>query len=357
MKYLVTGCTGHLGQALGHELIRKGHEVWASARRRTPEIVELEKLGQKTHFADVTQIKTLEECFLKASQEGPLDGVFHCAAKVAAFGRWSDFHSTNVDGTRNIIQMCQKFGVKKLVFTSSPSVVFGRDDLCYVDESTPYAAHSLSMYSRSKAMAEAQVLSSNNSTLATIALRPHLILGPLDRHLIPRLVESHRQGRLAIVGTGENQVDIIATENAVLAHIMAMEKLEINHPISGRAYFLGQKEAVKLWPFLDQIMQQYSLGPIKKRIPFWPCYQLGSFFEWRAKLKQNFQDDLPMTRFVALQLAKSHYFNHERFLQEIGDYQVVTTQELLLKLRPKQVSASKELLPKSADKNPLSPRP
>ena len=109
------------------------------------------------------------------------------AAKAGLWGSYSEYHRSNVVGTENVIAACRKHGVRRLIYTSSPSVVFTGHDLEGVDESIPYATRYDAAYPATKAIAEKLVLESNDATLATVSLRPHLIWGPGDNNILPRI--------------------------------------------------------------------------------------------------------------------------------------------------------------------------
>ena len=147
--------------------------------------------------------------------------VFHVAARVGVWGRYEDFYRSNVLGTRALMDGCRIHGVKSLVFTSTPSVVYNGKDLAGVDESLPLTTRCPSPYPLTKAIAEQEVLSANSPTLRTIALRPHLIWGVGDPHLVPRILARARSGALRIIGDGQNRVDMVHIENAVDAHLLA----------------------------------------------------------------------------------------------------------------------------------------
>src|SRR5207249_2835110 len=116
------------------------------------------------------------------------DIVFHVAARAGLGGRWLDYYRANVVGTRNVVRACRDQGVGRLVYTSSPSVVFDGHDMAGINESVPYPPRHDAHYPRSKAIAERHVLEANGTDLATVALRPHLIWGPGDNHLVPRIL-------------------------------------------------------------------------------------------------------------------------------------------------------------------------
>ena len=328
MNILVTGGGGFLGKSVIDLLLDKKYKVTNFSRSRYK---ELEKKGVNCIQGDIKNFQDV----LEASKGQ--DAIIHVASKVGMWGKWSDFYDTNVVGTENVINACKKHQIKKLVYTSTPSVVFGRDDLQNVDESIPYPDNYLGLYAHSKAIAEKKVLESNNSPeLLTTALRPHLIFGEKDPNLIPRLVKAAKAGKLKQVGSGQNLVDIIYVENAAYAHILALEKLYPSSPICGKPYFLGQEAPVNLWEFINRILNIHGIPPIKKAVSFKKAYLLGAFIEKTLGLLRKYSVDPPMTRFVALQLSKSHYFSHKNAFKELGYKPLLSTEKALKRLNTTQ---------------------
>ena len=189
MKALVTGGGGFLGSYIVEMLIQRGYDVFAMGRNRYPYI---EGLGAKTIQADIRDKHSVLHAL-----EG-MDVVFHTAAKPDPWGKWREFFSINVEGTHNVLEACRKHRIEYLVYTSSPSVIFEEKDMENVDERVPYPSKYLAYYPATKAIAERAVLSSNGNGFKTTSLRPHLIFGPRDNHLIPRILERGRKGKLEI---------------------------------------------------------------------------------------------------------------------------------------------------------------
>lgn len=312
MKILVTGGGGFLGGHLCRGLLEKGHQVRVLARQRYP---ELEQLGVELIQGD---IQSLESC---VSACRGVDAIFHTASKVAMWGRWEDFYQTNTIGTKNMLQAASRAGVARFIYTSTPSVVFSDHDHINAGPDTAYPPleRFQSLYAKSKALAEQEVLKAHHPpSLLTVAIRPHLIFGPGDKNIIPRLIQKARRGRLLQVGEGNNLVDVIHVKNAVHAHLCALERLSPDSPIGGKAYFVGQEEPVSLWPFIESILAHYQLSPPNKSISFKRAYRLGALFEKLFRFFHWYDREPPMTRFVAMQLAKSHYFDHKPAQEELG---------------------------------------
>jgi nucleoside-diphosphate-sugar epimerase len=150
-----------------------------------------------------------------------------------------------------------------------------------------------------------------------MAIRPHLIFGPGDLNLVPRVIEAAKKGKLRIVGDGNNLVDVTYVENASLAHVMALEKLNPLSPIAGKAYFLGQGP-LKLWDFTNELLRRSGEKPVTKKIPFKVAYFMGFMIEMVLKFLGKYDIHPPMTRFVALQLGKSHYYDHKNIEVDLG---------------------------------------
>ena len=318
MKVLVTGGNGFLGQAVVEELLRRGHEVHSASRRPSP---ELDRLGVRTLVCDLRNREHVARAI------GGHEAVVHCAALTGIGGSRSDYWRTNVEGTRHLLAACAEHGVTRLVHTSSPSVVFDGRDHKRADESLPYPRRHLAPYPASKAVAEREVLAANGrQNLATCALRPHLVLGPGDPHLFPRLVDRARSGRLRVVGSGRNEISFTWIENAAAAHADALERLATGAPCAGRAYFVAQAEPVELWPWLTELFARAGVPAPGPPVPRWLAYAGGAACELWWHLARR-RDEPPMTRFLVQQLARSHSYDSAAARRDLGYVERVSTGE------------------------------
>lgn len=316
-RVLVTGGGGFVGTALVRQLLDCGCKVSVAGRNRYPHLEQLEVCCLVGDIA--------ERDFGEGICQG-VDTVFHTAAKAGIWGDWKSYKRTNIDGTLNILNGCRKNGVERLIYTSTPSVVFERHDIEGADETLPYGRNHLCHYARSKTIAEREVLSSSDQTLATCAIRPHLIWGPNDPHLIPRLLERGRAKALKIVGSGANLVDITYVDNVAHAHVLAAKSL-INSSISaGQAYFIGQERPVRLWDWINELFQDMNIAPVRRKICFPVAFWAGAVLELFHKLTGN-DHEPKMTRFLALQLARSHYFSHQKATRELDYRPIVSLDE------------------------------
>ena len=217
-------------------------------------------------------------------------------------------------------------------FSSSPSVTFDGTDQKGVDESAPYPTEWLCHYPHSKALAEQHVLAANDDSLATCALRPHLIWGPRDGHLVPRLIERARSGQLRRVGDGENLVDMIYVENAAEAHLQAADALEkADSAVRGKAYFISQGMPVNCWGWINDLLALVDEPPITRSISQSAATRVGSVMESVYSLFR-WQAEPRMTRFLAAQLATDHYFDITAAQRDFGYQPTVSTAEGMQRL-------------------------
>ena len=307
MKILVTGGGGFVGGYIVERLLARGYAVRSIGRSPQPELVAK---GVEVVCGDLTDATAVS-----AACEG-VDAVFHVAARAGVWGSWESFYGPNVIGTRNVLSACRKWQVKRLVYTSTPSVVFNGDSIRGGDESLPYGKNWLCHYAETKALAEQEALAANSEKLQVVALRPHLIFGPGDPHLLPRVVESVKAGRLRIVGDGSAKVDVSYVGNVADAHLDAFDALERGKG-AGQAYFISQGEPVDLWPWLNSILEGLGQPPLTQKIPLPLAYGIGALCEGAWKVLRR-RTDPPITRFVAVELAKDHYFDIRKAQHELG---------------------------------------
>lgn len=323
MKTLVTGGGGFLGGVIVRLLREQGREVRSFSRGYYPALARLDVEQFRGDLAD-------RDALLQAT-EG-CDTVFHVAAKAGIWGSYNEFYRTNVIGTENILLACKSRGVKRIIYTSSPSVVFDGRDVEGGDESLPYPSEYHAHYPRTKAMAEQMVLAANSPGLATVSLRPHLIWGPGDNHLAPRLLARGRAGRLRRIGSRPCLVDTIYVDNAARAHLQAAERLAPGTRPAGKVYFLSNGEPVPLWEMINHILAAADIPPVSKGIPSWAAYAAGILCEqlWGGL---NLTGEPPMTRFVARELATAHWFDISAARRDLGYNPEISISEGLNRLR------------------------
>ncbi|MDR0705755.1 MAG: NAD-dependent epimerase/dehydratase family protein [Planctomycetaceae bacterium] len=311
---LVIGGTGFLGSEIVRQLLERGEKVRVFCRRQPLE----------PSRAEIVLGNLADRHALHNACRG-VETVYHTASLPSISVHWKPFYETNIVGTQNVIGACRQNGVRRLIYTSSASVTFDCQPQKGVDESAPYPDYWFAHYPHSKAVAEKMILdsvSSNYQTsgvpLLTCVLRPHLIIGHRDRHLFPRLFARAKHGRLFRVGDGSNLIDIIFVENAASAHIQAANALtDSSSLVNGNAYYISQGQPVNCWNWIDEILTIKRLPKVQRSISLKTAWQFGWILENWYKLFRLSGEPL-MTRFLAAQLAQTHYLNIAKAKKDFG---------------------------------------
>jgi nucleoside-diphosphate-sugar epimerase len=322
MNALVTGGGGFLGLAIVRSLRARGDTVRSVSRQEHPALRELGAEHMRGDVADAAAVS--------AAAKGR-DIVFHVAAKAGVGGPYEEYHRANVLGTENVLAACRAHGIRRLVHTSSPSVVFNGRDMEGVDESVPYPPHFEAHYPHTKALAEQLVLKANSPTLATVALRPHLIWGPGDNHLLPRLIARAKSGQLRRIGTVDKLVDTVFIENAAEAHLLASDALAPGAACAGKAYFVSNGEPVPLWDMVNRMLAAAGLPPVTRSVPVPVAKALAWGFEMFARLTGS-ECEPRLTRFVVGEMSTAHWFDISAAKRDFGYVPRVTMEEGLRRL-------------------------
>lgn len=323
MKVLVTGGGGFLGSAICSMLVLRGDTVHSISRNSH---AGLNAIGVAQFQGDLA-----DKGAIHLAAQG-CDAIIHTAAKAGIWGDYNSYYQTNVVGTKNILEICKSLGIPKLVYTSSPSVVFNNGDMEGVDESVPYPESYLTAYPKTKALAEQMVLKANDDTLATVALRPHLIWGPGDNHLVPRILARAKEGKLRKIGNRIVMVDSVYIDNAANAHVLALDRLSFHSSCSGKAYFISNGEPWKLWDLVNEIIRAGKGNAVDKTVPVSLAYFMGWIFEMTYTLLR-IQNEPPMTRFLAKELSTSHWFDISNARKDLGYEPIVSINEGLSRLK------------------------
>jgi nucleoside-diphosphate-sugar epimerase len=314
---LVTGGGGFLGGAVVRRLVARGEQVRSLQRHDAP---VLRDLGVEVICGDLAD----REAVLQATQG--CNAVIHCGAKAGVWGPYEEYFRANVLGTRHILEACLAHGIRRLVYTSTPSVIHAGGDVEGVDESTPLATRFDTAYPATKAEAERLVLASNGTSLATVALRPHLIWGPHDPQLTARILARGKAGRLRLVGGGLKRIDSVYIDNAAHAHLQALDRLAPGSACAGHAYFITQGEPIPQRDLINGILKAGGLPPCEQSISPRAAYVVGAAMEliWHTLGRK---DEPLMTRFVAQQLATAHWYDISAAKRDLGYTPLLTVAE------------------------------
>ena len=299
MRVLVTGGRGLLGEAVVSELTRRGHQVTSFQRSSAgarPHVSEI--------LGDVSDAEAVVEAM--AGQEG----VVHLAARVSMTGSWRDFLRVNVEGTRHVIDAAQAGGVSRFVHVSSPSVAHTGHPLVGVGAEPADPAGARGAYARSKAIAEQLVLSRAGGAQAVSVIRPHLVWGPGDTQLVGRIAERARRGRLVLIDRGSALIDTLYVDNAATGIAQALERCHLPE-VRGLPLVLTNGQPRTVAEMVSRIALAAGARPPTRSLPYPIARGAGSAVEWLWD-RLGRDDDPPLTRFVAEQLATAHWFDQRQ---------------------------------------------
>ena len=265
MDILVTGGTGFLGQHLVRVLLSHGHTVRLMGRdfSQVQSLIAADAIPITADLRDASAIS--QAC-------SGVDVVYHVGAFSSAWGKRADFFAINVGGTQAVIAGCREYGIKRLIYVSSPSVVFTGQDQHHVNEAVSYPRRFASVYSLTKKLGE-DLVNAAAPYVETVIIRPKAIFGPGDRTLLPQLIAAARRNRLPQIGDGSNLVDLTYVENVADALLLALDTLAA----VGKTYTITNDEHIPLWDVIGQMLCE--LRPIYKPAPsfFASCSGRRSF--------------------------------------------------------------------------------
>ena len=307
MKVLVTGTGSLLLGGIASELVRRGDDVVCLQRRPSAFIGH-----QNAHevLADICDAEAV------AAAAHGCDAIIHGAARVGIVGSQKEFYETNVIGTSNILQAAELHNISRLVFVSTPSVAHTGDSLIGAPAGEAEIGRSRSYYAESKAIAERTVLNARNEHLAVVAVRPHLVWGPGDTQLVGRIVDRAASGRLAVIGTGDALVDSTYIDNAISAHVAALDALHIGSACDGKAYVISNGEPRTVNELIRSMCGAAGIPFEPRHVSLALGIRLGSLIERLWPMMRS--SEPPLTRFVAEQLGTAHWFDQRAVQQDLG---------------------------------------
>jgi nucleoside-diphosphate-sugar epimerase len=323
MRALVTGGGGFLGGAIVNKLLAAGHTVASFARSDYP---GLTAKGVEAFQGDLADAEAVSRAVAGC------DAVFHVAALPGMWGPYQRFYDTNTLGTHNVIAACRAHGVGRLIYTSTPSVIHSGGDVEGLDHTAPYPAEFHAHYPATKALAEQAVLEADRPELRTVALRPHLVWGPGDNHLLPRLMARAQAGKLKLVGGGTKRIDTVYVDNAADAHLLAAERLAGDAACAGKAYFITNDDPRPQAEIINGMLAAAGLPPCTRSISPRVAYAAGAVLETIWTLLRR-EDEPIMTRFLAQQLGTAHWYNTDATRRDIGYTPAISIEEGFARLK------------------------
>lgn len=302
---LVTGATGFLGEYLIRRLAGK-YRVLALGRNREKGR-RLEVYGAMFCQGDFTRRDSCA-CYFKEA-----DYVIHAGALSSVWGRWEDFYRTNVAGTELVAQLCREYGVRRLVYVSSPSIYTGKTDRYDIREEEAPEKNELNYYIRSKLMAEGLIRKWNRKGLETVILRPRGLIGPGDTSLVPRLLRANAGVGIPLFNGGRNLVDLTSVENAALACELALTA----RGASGGVFNITNGEPTEFRVLLESFLKAIGERPHYRNLPFGLVYGAAGVLE-KVYGVLRLPGEPPLTRYTVCTLGHAQTMDIRRAEKILG---------------------------------------
>jgi nucleoside-diphosphate-sugar epimerase len=302
MNILITGGTGFLGQHLARALLDQGHQVRLIGRDMAP-AGALIAAGAQPIVADLrNQAAVIAAC-------SGVDAVYHAGALSAPWGRRADFFAINVDGTAALLAGCRRYAVRRVIYVSSPSVIFNGRDHRDLTEAAPYPRRFASVYSLTKKLGEDLVNAAE--WCEHVIVRPKAIFGPGDRSLLPRMIDAARQGRLPQIGDGRNLVDLTYVENVADALVLALDA----QAAIGKTYMITNDEHIALWDVIRSVLRRLGIPANLRRVPLAAALVAAGLMECRAALSGR---EPMLTRYSAAILGRTQTYDISAARRDLG---------------------------------------
>jgi nucleoside-diphosphate-sugar epimerase len=305
MTVLVTGAAGFLGSHLVDALVAHGERPRALVRPGEP-AGPLADLGVEVHVGDIARQEVIE------TATNGVDEVIHCAALTGPWGPPEEYQATNVHALELLVRTALARGIRRLVHVSSITV-HGNDVHGVADEDAPLQDEP-NPYSRSKVAGERLLerLIHDEGAPVTI-VRPGWLYGPRDRASFARIARMVDQGRMVLLGSGENHLPLIYASDAAEGLVLAARA----PGAEGRAYLLVNDEPVTQRGFLAAIAGELRAPVPTKRAPYQLSVAAGRVAEglWRLTRRST---PPPVTPYGLHLLGGDNRFQIDRARGELG---------------------------------------
>lgn len=316
MNILLTGATGFLGYRTLERLSNNPlvEKIVATGRNIKP-----------THFIDHNKVDyklgNLTDLQFVRNLVSQADLIIHAAALSSPWGRYHDFESANVQTQKNLILAAQETGIKRYVYISSPSIYFDATDRLNIRETDPLPKKLINSYAATKWLAEKELM---QSQLPYIILRPRALIGRGDTVIMPRMIHAFREGKLKIIGDGNNVVDLTSVANMA----QAIERsLLVDEAGLNQTYNITNGEPVLLWESIEKVLNLLGYRFIPKKVPYTVVNMVAQWMEWKSKMT-NFKEPV-LTVYGVGTLARSFTMDITKARTLLGYKPEVTTEEAM----------------------------
>jgi nucleoside-diphosphate-sugar epimerase len=250
-RYLITGGAGFLGINLVRYLLKKGFLI------RTLDIAEFdypEKDQVEIFRGDIRDKKIVDKA-VRGS-----DIVIHGAAALPLYTK-EEIFSTEIDGTKNVLESAFKHGVKRVVHISS-TAVYGVPDHSPIKEDDKLEG--VGHYGVAKILAEEICLEYRQKGMCIPIIRPKSFIGPERLGVFALLYDWAKDGKnFPILGSGNNRYQFLDVEDLCEAIFLTvtLEEKKVNDTFN-----IGAKKFTTIKEDFQEVLEYAGFG--KKIIPF-----------------------------------------------------------------------------------------
>lgn len=313
---LVTGATGFLGSRLIEHLLEREQDshIIATGRKFSSDN-KFTSPKLKYQLGDLS-----DHDFVKSLFENKIDVVINCASLSSPWGSRQTFRRANIETQHNLICESERSAIKRFIYISSPSVYFNFKNGINIKEGDKLPNNMVNQYAITKH--EAEVLL-RKSALEYVILRPRALIGRGDTVIMPRLIRSHKQGRLKIMGDGKNLVDLTSVNNMVEAIRLSTFTPHVNED-----YNISNGAPVNLWDSINEVLDAIGLEKITTKIPYPVLFTIATLMELKAKIFKDSMEPV-LTKYSVGVLAKSFTFDISKAREKLKYQPLQSTSEAI----------------------------
>lgn len=316
MNVLLTGATGFLGYRTLESLL-DNEEITSvkAACRKFQFNRKIEHPKVSYHLGDLEDSDYVDQLVQN------IDVIINTASLSSPWGDESEFVRANIDTQQNLIHSAKKNGAARFIYISTPSIYYNGKSRLGVKESDPLPAQFVNNYAKTKFRAEEML---RESEIPHVILRPRALIGRGDSIIMPRLIRAYEEGKLRIIGDGQNVVDLTSVDNVASAVLLA---IKANENALNQAYNITNGESVKLWENINYVLQALGNKPVSKRISANVVHAVASFMELKSKLTN--QKEPALTKYGVGTLAHSFTLDISKAKELLGYEPKVSTTEAI----------------------------
>ena len=316
MNIVLTGATGFLGFRTLEQLVLQDEIVSIVATGKTIKSTHHLKHPKVTYvLGDLNDQKFVDNLLKGASH------LIHAAALSSPWGKYEEFEKANLHTQQNLIASAKKNWLNKFVFISTPSMYFEMKDKFTVRESDPLPSKFINAYAETKRLAEIEL---EKSDIPYVILRPRALTGRGDTVIMPRLIRAFDEGRLKIIGNGENTADLTSVANVADAIILS---LNVEGKGINNTYNITNGLPVKLWDSIAGVLRKLGKEPPIKKVPFGIVKLVAQGMELKSKLTN--MKEPALTKYGVGILAKSLTMDISKAKELLGYNPKVSTEEAI----------------------------